>query len=140
MSKGKVLLVGVKFFQKVGRTVGVVALGAILALSAVSANAAPPNRKLAANPATVLQQIDAANLPDVSDEVAERMRGGGFMDVLWVAYGKSAPVRYLWTAYQAYNLAGWELGRMLAVNQGLPDPGPKPNLFLLQRVVYWITR
>ena len=79
-----------QFFQKVGKGIGVSALVALLLFSALPVSAAQPNRALAANPAAVLQEIDAANLPDVPDAVAAEMRGGQ----IFVLYGYAAQLAY----------------------------------------------
>lgn len=59
-----------------------------------------------------------------------------FLKVLSSVWSKSAPVRLLWSSYQSYDIVGWELGRAMAIRDGLPDPGPKPNLTLLQKLIY----
>lgn len=82
--------------------------------------------------------VQAPWLPQgaVSAGEAQGVQGEGLTSWLQQAWKKSYPVRVLWQAYQAYDLVGWELGRMLAVRDGLPDPGPKPNTYLLQKVIY----
>lgn len=57
-------------------------------------------------------------------------------EMVGVVWKKSAAVRALWNTYQAYDLVGWEAGRMMAFREGLPDPGPRPNATMLQRLVY----
>jgi len=91
-------------------------------------------------PMGAIEAGDALGLEVIPRSELEEVRGESFTSILKIAWQKSYPVRVLWQAYQGYDLAGWELGRMLAIRDGLPDPGPKPNTTLLQKVIYQAAR
>ena len=83
--------------------------------------------------APVLAEGAVVEIPESNvDRVAET----GFTKLLKFVWNKSKAVRLLWNSYQAYDLVGWEAGRLMAIREGLPDPGPKPNQFMLQKVIY----
>ncbi len=75
-------------------------------------------------------------IPMTNSEMDE-VRGEGFADVFKWLYNTSAPFRAIWSNYNAWNLFGWELGRMIAYAEGNPDPGPMPSPSIMANIIYW---
>jgi hypothetical protein len=78
---------------------------------------------------------DALGLEVIPRSELEEVRGENLRKAMSIYY----PLRAIYTAYWSWDMVGWEIGRMIAVRDGLPDPGPKPNARGMQRMVYYIT-
>jgi len=85
---------------------------------------------------SALRAGDAMGLEVIPRKELEEVRGEGLLSNVKAVWNKSYAIRVLWTAYQAYDMVGWELGRRIAISEGLPDPGPKPKSTMLQKAVY----
>lgn len=116
---------------------GVLCAALVLAVLPLHSFSAEVDKKTAADPTAVLADIEAMNLPDMPEEFADQLRGGGWFELLWSVYKLSSPIRSLYSAYQSSNFIGWELGRRQAISAGMPDPGPRPDATMLQRAIYW---
>jgi hypothetical protein len=87
---------------------------------------------------TALEAGDALGFEVLSREELESVRGEGFKETLRLVWDKSLAVRTLVNAYAAWSMVGWELGRMQAIQEGLPDPGKNPGYSPLKHIVYFV--
>ncbi len=80
----------------VGRKAVSVVLSVVVFLAAipVAGLAASVNREIASDPAKVLAEIEAMNLPDMPDELAMELRGEFFVVPLWMLQAASWLILY----------------------------------------------
>lgn len=81
----------------VGRKAVSVVLSVVVFLAAipVAGLAASVNREIASDPAKVLAEIEAMNLPDMPDELADQLRGGGGWFDLLFNLAKGMGIRWI---------------------------------------------